>query len=119
MNNILTKVVIEADETIGNKLLLLEIRPYYAYKEGVKGGQEGLTFNVLSEKLGYEKVDIKVAGITNPPFEFSGTPIPVQFEGLEAKLWQDWGNKGAVKISLTAKNVRPLNTQKIKLGGDK
>lgn len=118
MNNILKNIVIDTEATVGNKLLLLEVRPCFTYKEGVKGEQEGLTFTVLSERMNYEKANIKIAGITNPPFEFNA-PIPVQFEGLEAKLWQDWNEKGMVKISFTAKNVKPLNTQKIKLGGEK
>lgn len=121
VNSILKYLVINVEKTIGNKLLLLDIRPYAGYKEGVKGEQEGLTFNCLCEKMNFEKVDIKVAGILQPPFEFDGTtPIPVQFEGLSAKLWQDWRNKGEVKISLSAENIKLIAPkQQIKLGGDK
>ena len=117
MKNILNSIVINANETLGKKLLLLDIRPYASYKEGIRGEQEGLTFTVLSEQMNYEKVDVKVAGILNPPFDFDGTPTPVGFEGLECKLWQDWSNKGAVRLSLTAKSIRPLNMKPT--GGDK
>lgn len=119
MASIVKHLVIDAEKTIGNKLLLLGVRPYAGYKEGIRGEQEGLTFNCLSETMDYEKIDIKIAGLLQPPFEFTGAPIPVEFEGLEAKVWQDWNNKGDVKLSIIAKVIRPLASKQIKLGGDK
>lgn len=120
MPNILKHLVINVEESIGQKLLLLNVRPYAGYKEGVKGEQEGLTFNCVCEKMDYEKIDIKIAGLLQPPFTFDGTPIPVQFEGLSGKVWQDWSNKGEVKLSLTAENIRPLaDKRSIKIGGEK
>ena len=119
MKNILKHLVIDGQATIGSKVLLLSVRPYASYKEGVKGEQEGVTFNCLSEKMGFEKVDIKVAGILEPPFEFDGSPIPVEFDGLEVKIWQDWKNKDEVKLSVTAKNVRLAENKRIKLGSEK
>lgn len=105
-NNIIKNIVIDVEATLGKKLLLLDIRPYARYLEGIKGEQEGLTFTVLSERMSFEKIDVKVSGILKPPFEFNGTPIPVELDGLEGKLWQDWGNKGAVRLSLTATDIR-------------
>lgn len=118
-NKIIKNLVIDAEKTVGNKLLLLGVRPYAGYREGVKGGQEGLTLNCLSETMDYEKIDIKIAGLLQPPFEFDGTPTPVEFEGLEAKCWQDWNNRGEVKLSITAKAVKAFAVKQIKLGGDK
>jgi len=118
MSNILKSIVIDAERTVGNKLLLLNVRPYASYNEGVKGEQEGLTFTVLSEKMDFEKVDIKISGILKPPFEFNGAPLPVEFEGLEAKLWQNWSEKGAVKLSLTATGIN-VKEKRIKLGEEK
>lgn len=119
-NNILKHLVIDISETIGDKLLLLNVRPYAGYKEGVKGELEGLVFNCLSERLDFEKVDIKVAGLLKPPFEFDGNPVPVAFDGLDGKVWQNWGEgKGEVKLSITAKEVRLLSEKRIKIGGDK
>lgn len=119
-NNVIKHLIIDTEKTVGNKLLLLGVRPYASYKEGIKGEQEGLAFNCLSETMDFEKIDIKVAGILQTPFEFDGTPIPVEFDGLEGKVWQDWSNKGEVKLSVTATGIRPLATEKhIKIGGDK
>lgn len=119
-NKIVKYLIINAERTVGNKLLLLGFKPYATYKEGVKGEQEGLTFNCLSEAMGFEKIDIKIAGMMQLPFEFDGTPVPVEFEGLEGKVWQDWSNKGEVKLSVTAKGIRHISSEKrIKIGGDK
>lgn len=119
MSNILNKVKINAEETLGDKLLLLEIRPYASYKEGIRGENEGLVYNCLSEALGFEKIDVKVAGSLTPPFEFEGTPVPVIFENVSIKLWQDWSNKGAVKLSVSATAIRPRDSKRIKIGDDK
>lgn len=117
--NTVKYLVIDVEKTVGNKLLLLDVRPYAGYKEGVKGEQEGLAFNCLSERMNYEKIDIKIAGLMQPPFEFDGTPVPVEFEGLEAKVWQDWSNKGMVRLSVTAKGVKMVATKQIRLGGNR
>lgn len=119
MNNLLKYVKVDWEKTVGSRLLLLEVKPYYAYKEGIKQKQEGLTFSVLSECMNYEKAEIKIAGILKPPFEFDDTPLPVEFEGLEGKLWQDWSNKGTVKLSLTAENIRLKDSKRIKIGDEK
>ncbi len=118
-NNILKHLVIDVENTIGSKLLLLEVRPYAGYKDGIKGGQEGLAFNCLSEKMNYEKIDIKIAGLMQLPLEFDGTPIPIEFEGLEAKVWQDWSSKGEVRLSITAKGIKTHGGKQIKIVGDK
>lgn len=115
MNSIIKNIIVDVEATLGKKLLLLDIRPLASYHEGVKGNQEGLTFTVLSEKMNFEKVDVKVSGILKPPFEFRGTPVPVEFDGLEGKLWQDWGNKGAIRLSLTATDIR-VKEKRMKLG---
>lgn len=117
-NQIVKYLMIDVKKTIGNKLLLLEAGPYAGYKEGIKGEQEGFAFNCLSETMNFEKIKIKIAGLMQLPFEFDGTPIPVEFDGLEAKVWQDWSNKGELKLSITAKAIRSLGGKQIKIGGN-
>ena len=120
MNNLLKHVVIDANATVGSRLLLLGIRPHVLYNEGVRGEQDGLTFNCLSEQMAFEKIDVKIEGVLKPPFGFDGNPTLVEFEGLEGKLWQDWGNKGAVRLSLSAKSIKLAGNgnKRIKLGGN-
>ena len=118
-NNIIKHLVVDVPKTIGEKVLLLDYRPFYSYDEGIKGSQEGITCNCLSETLGYEKIDIKVFGLMQLPFEIDSKPIPVTFEETEAKLWQDWSNKGELKLSISAKAVAPVSDKRIKINGDR
>lgn len=60
-------IVVDMKSTIGEKPLLIETRPFYGYKDGIKGEQEGITITVLSENAGYEKVDIKLPGLMTLP----------------------------------------------------
>ena len=110
-------IKVNVEETIGKRPLMVEHRALNGYKDGVKGEQEGTTVTVLSESAGFEKVDVKIPGMMTLPFEFNGAPIQVEFEGLEGKLWQDWNNRGAIKLSATAKTVRPASGKKIQLNG--
>ncbi|MCR4652042.1 MAG: hypothetical protein K5662_09900 [Lachnospiraceae bacterium] len=117
-NSIFKYLVVDVIKTAGTKMMMLECRQHYPYIEGVRGEQDGIVITCLSEKMGFEKVDIKILDSLKPPFDFDGTPTPVEFEGLEGKLWQDWSNKGAIKLSLSAKSVKLAGNKRIKLGGD-
>ena len=114
----ISKIVLDVRETIGEKTLLLEWRPSFSYAGGVKGEQDGIKLTCLSEKAGYEKIDIKIPGMMSLPFEFNNTPIPVVFEEISGKLWQDWSNKGTVKMSVVAKGIKPVEVRrKVQLNG--
>ena len=63
----------------------------------------------LFEGLDFEKMSVKVPGAIEPQINYEDEPIPVTFEGLEGKLWQDFKNGGEVKLSLTAKSIMPFN----------
>lgn len=102
------KIVIDVKETIGENPLLIDCRPSFGYSDGVKGNQEGIKITCLSEKAGYEKMDIKILGMMSLPFEFNGIPMQVEFEGLQGKLWQDWHNKGQIKLSISANGIKPF-----------
>ena len=117
-NNTIKYLVINVRETLGDKVLLLSSRPLAKYIEGIKGEQEGITVTCLSERMAYEKVDVKIVGLMELPFEFNNTPIPVSFEGLEGKIWQDWEHKGELKFSISAQGIKPLSSKHIKLEGE-
>lgn len=117
-SNIIKYLVIDAERTIGKNVLALECHRDFNYNEGVKGMQKGLKFKCLSEVMGYEKVDVKIDGIMEPPFELDGTPVPVVFEGLSVKVWQDFSNKGELKLSVTATAIKPIGGKQIKIGGN-
>ncbi len=111
----LKNIVVNASETLGDVMLLLGIRESFAYTNGEKGDKDGIKANVISEKAGYEKLDVKLPLVTLP-FEFKeGTPIPVEFEGLRVNLWRDWNGNGAIRISATATGIKPVTSKKIHL----
>lgn len=118
-NEELKNIVVDATKTVGDKLLLLSVKPLLKYVEGIRGEQEGITCNCLSEKMNFNKVNIKLLGLLELPFEFNNTPVLVEFEGLEGRLWQDWNNKGEVKLSLSADGIKLATDKRIKLNGDK
>ena len=105
----LKDLAFDIEKTLEGKILLLEEPRVY----------EGLAYTCLCEGLNYEKQTIKIAGSIQPPFEYNGTPIPVEFEGLEGKVWQEWSNKGEIRLSVTAKGIKPIENKRVKIGGDK
>lgn len=105
----LSNLVIDIPKTLEGDILLLENpRVYENYEEGVKTGPAGLAYTCLCEGLNFEKQVVKIPGATEPPFEYEGKPIHVTFGGIEGKAWQDFSNKGEIKLSVTAKSITPL-----------
>lgn len=114
MANILRHIVLDLKTSFegGTVLLIEKPRVYESYNEGVKTGPAGLAYTVLCEGLNFEKLTIKVPGSTVPQVEYEDEPIPVTFEGLEGKLWQDFKNGGAVRLTVTAKSIEPIGDNK-------
>lgn len=96
----------DVEKTLEGELLLIEEpRVYENYAEGVKTGAAGKSYTCISAGLNFEKVTIKVPGFGEHQLEYAGNPMKVAFEGLEGKVWQDFNNKGEIKISVTATRV--------------
>lgn len=120
--NILKHIKVDMDATLesGTVLLIEQPRVYEGYNEGVKTGPAGLAYHCLCEGLNFEKLTIKVPGSTVPQVEYEDEPVPVTFEGLEGKLWQDFKNGGTVRLSVTAKSIAPVGDKRLKMNkGDK
>lgn len=92
----------------GTIFLIGKPRVFEKYEEGVKVGFGGMSYPCLFEGLNFEKLVVKVAGTIEPQVNYEDVPVPVTFEGLEGKLWQDYKNRGEVKLSLTAKRIVPM-----------
>lgn len=114
MANILKHIKIDMAGTLSSGMVLLIEKPrvYENYDEGVKTGPAGLAYHCLCEGLNFEKLTIKVPGSTVPQVEYNDEPIPVTFEGLDGKLWQDFKSGGAVRLSVTAKSIVPVGDSK-------
>ena len=107
-------------ETLKGELLLIEEpRVYENYAEGIKTGPAGKAYTCIAEGLSYEKVTIKVPGFGEHQLEYEGKPTRVMFEGLEGKVWQDFSNKGEIKLTITATSIAPTierNRLKVNVG---
>lgn len=84
----ITDVIIDP-RTLGKKLLLVDVSPYYAYIDNKKTDTiEGYRYTVALPDRAFEKVAIKIKGeaqMDNPD-----TYIDVSFEGLELFIY--WRN---------------------------
>lgn len=111
MSNILKLVKMDVEEMVkeGTVLLIGKPRVFDKYEDGVKTGPGGLSYPCLFEGLDFEKMSVKVLGTIEPQVSYEDEPIPVTFQGLEGKLWQDFKNGGEVKLSLNAKSIMPFN----------
>lgn len=116
----LNNLEIDITKTLGENLLATsEGHPYYEYSEGIKTDKvAGFQYEIMAEKLNYDKVTVKIAGQTESAITYSGDLIPVRFENLTGKAWTDYKNGGEIRLSLTATAIIPVNGEKkLKIGG--
>lgn len=107
----LSKLKVNCPETLGRMYLIEEPHVYEGYKEGIKTGPEGLVYTVMSEMQNFDKFLIKIPGTIIPTVKYQGSPVPVEFEGLEGKLWQDFRHGSEIKLSISAKAIRIEQSQ--------
>lgn len=79
--------------------------PFYDFKDGIKGEQLGIKYTGVASNFNFREFVIKVRGELKPSIEYQGKPITVYFTGLTGTLYQDFKNRGEVKISLYADTV--------------
>lgn len=98
---------IDADKTVGNKLLLTNVQPAYKWVDGKPTRDlEGYKYEVASEKLGLDKLSVKIEG--DQKLEFNGKLEQVKFEGLEMSIY--WRNETPM-ISAKATNIYAVRKQ--------
>ena len=107
-------LVIDIPKTLGvNLLATSEGHPYYEYTEGVKTDKiAGYQYEIMAERLNYDKVTVKIAGQAESAITYSGELIPVRFENLTGKAWTDYKNGSEIRLSLTATAIFPVNIEK-------
>ena len=100
----LNQLIIDANGTIGDKLLLTSIAPAFAYKNGLRTEEiEGYKYTVSSEKLGFEKISIKVLG--KKLMEMGEEYEYVKFDDLSMSIYF---RSGEPQISAKAMRITPL-----------
>lgn len=116
----LNNLEIDIPKTIGETLIACaEGQPYFKYAEGIRTDKiEGYQYDVMAERLNYDKVTVKIPGQTESAISYSGDLIPVRFENLTGKAWTDYKNGGEIRLSLTATAIIPVNGEKkLRIGG--
>ena len=90
-------IIIDANKTFGSKLWLVEVAPYYEYKDGEKTNTvSGYKYTVALPERNLEKVGVKIAGaqLADQPKGY----VECKFTNLEAVVYL----QGA-SINITAK----------------
>lgn len=90
----------------GGEYLLVDIAPYYGYKDGKRGDKvEGYRYDVALPKFKMEKINVKIPN-SAPIVDISsdeGIPMKnVIFEGLQVGCYMANGN---INLTSTAKSI--------------
>lgn len=101
----LLSIVIDSEKTVGNNLLLTDIRPYYEYDGNNQRLDKisGYKYEVTLPERKFEKISVKISGNQRVSLDESCDYLPVVFEDLQLKLY--WSPHG-YNISAVASNVR-------------
>lgn len=97
----ITDVVVDA-KTLGRKLMLVDVKPAYAYKNGERTNEvSGYKYAVVCPDRGFEKQTVKIDG-TQRCDEPNGA-LECAFDGLE--LFVYWTPSG-YQLGARAENIR-------------
>lgn len=102
-------LVIDVASSVGEILILVAVKPSYAYINGTKTDQlEGFRYDLVLPERSYDKLSVKIAGEQKLELSEGETQF-VTLDGLSLKLY--WSPQGH-KISATADNIRLVNPPK-------
>lgn len=95
-----------APESLGEQFILVEVAPVYKFTEDRKKTDEVIAYKYTCAlpDLAFEKVNIKIDGDVNAIDMKDKKSMPVTFEGLQVKLFQNFTTK-EFGISATAESV--------------
>ena len=98
--------------TNGGKMILTDVRPAHAYKDGVRQDKViGIKATVAMEKNGYDTLTVTVSDPVDrlsTVLEQSDGPVYVTFDGFSARIYVMDGRAG-VSAKATAVRVVPDN----------
>lgn len=111
MNTISTRNLVIDNKCFGDGALLVEIAPYYAYVDGVKGGIEGYKYAVVLPKCSFSRLEVKIKGdpqLTLDP----GETVPVVFEELLVRPYAYMsGSRALLGITAQASAIRKVGNK--------
>lgn len=101
----ITKLVIDAERSIGRKPLLVNVAPYYEYKNNERTDKiQGYRYDVAMPDNNLDKIGVKIDGkqLVDKPKGY----VEVKFTGLEMSIY--WYN-GKYNVKITATGIELVN----------
>lgn len=93
-----------ANSTVGKKLLLVDVQPYYIYKDGQRTETvEGYRYTVVMQEHAFDKLAIKIPGAQQ--METPDGYVEVVFDGLELYIY--W-RAGSYDVGAIATGIHPI-----------
>ena len=106
----ITDIIPDVSKTLGTQIWLLDVRPYYAYANGIRSSTiEGHKYTIAAIDKGLVKLDVKIPGV-----QLMGAPekyIPVRITGLEMRIYRRDGDYGITAVATGIAPVQPTQPQ--------
>ena len=97
-------LIIDSEKTVGKKLLITDVRPYYSYDGNQRLDKiAGYRYEVTLPERKFEKLSVKIAGNQRIALEDNQDYMPVVFEELQLKLYR---TPSGYNIAATASNIK-------------
>lgn len=111
----LSSLPIDVQKLVQGAMIAGEGKPYYDYEEGVKKDTGGYAYDCLMPMADYNKIAVKISGELKPIIPYHGKPIPVVFEGVTGKAYQNFRKGGEIEVSITAEKISVADKSNIRL----
>lgn len=111
----LSSLPIDMPKVVQGVMLVGDGKPYNDYIEGVKQDTGGFAYDCLAPMLNYEKLTVKIPGKSEPIIPYAGKPIPVTFEGVTGKAYQNFRKGGEIELSIMAEKISVADKSSVKL----
>ncbi len=111
----LSSLPIDMPKVLQGVMLVGEGKPYNDYTEGVKQDTGGWAYDCLAPMLNYEKLTVKIPGELKPIIPYAGKPIPVIFEEVTGKVYQNFRKGGEIELSVMAEKISVADKSSVKL----
>ena len=96
----LSSLPIDMEKVLQGVMLVGDGKMYNDYAEGVKQDTGGYAYDCLAPMLNYEKLTVKIPGKLEPIISYTGKPIPVTFEGVAGKAYQNFRKGGEIELRI-------------------
>lgn len=111
----LSSLPIDMEKVLQGVMLVGDGKMYNDYAEGVKQDTGGYAYDCLAPMLNYEKLMVKIPGKLEPIISYTGKPIPVTFEGVAGKAYQNFRKGGEIELSVMAEKISVADKSSVKL----